>query len=76
MPRLKLKSSQTFLAIKRCEGTKIGKVIKQSRSSKLTIALFLVIPSRSLSLLFLPKIRDAMTAEDDILFFVCRLDGE
>jgi hypothetical protein len=34
-PRLKLKSSQTFLAIKRCEGTKIGKVIKQSRSSKL-----------------------------------------
>jgi hypothetical protein len=35
MPRLKLKSSQTFLAIKRCERTKIGKVIKQSRSSKL-----------------------------------------
>jgi hypothetical protein len=34
-PRLKLKSSQTFLAIKRCERTKIGKVIKQSRSSKL-----------------------------------------
>ena len=34
-PRLKLKSLQTFLAIKRFEGTKIGKVIKQSRSSKL-----------------------------------------
>ena len=34
-PRLKLKSSRTFLAIKRCERTKIGKVIKQSRSSKL-----------------------------------------
>jgi hypothetical protein len=33
MPRLSLKSSATFLAIKRCEGTKIGKVIKQSRSS-------------------------------------------
>ena len=35
MPRLKLKSSRTFLAIKRCEGTKVGKVIKQSRCSKL-----------------------------------------
>ena len=34
-PRLKLKSSRTFLAIKRCERTKTGKVIKQSRSSKL-----------------------------------------
>jgi hypothetical protein len=34
-PRLKLKSSRRFLAIKRWEGTKIGKVIKQSRSSKL-----------------------------------------
>ena len=34
-PRLKLKSSQTFLAIKRCEGTTIGKVIKHLRSSKL-----------------------------------------
>ena len=34
-PRLKLKSSRTILAIKRCERTKIGKVIKQSRSSKL-----------------------------------------
>jgi len=33
MPRLELKSSQTFLSIKRCEGTKIGKGIKQSRSS-------------------------------------------
>jgi hypothetical protein len=33
MPRLELKSSQTFLAIKRCEGTKIRNVIKQSRSS-------------------------------------------
>jgi hypothetical protein len=32
-PRLELKSSRTFLVIKRCEGTKIGKVIKQSRSS-------------------------------------------
>ena len=31
-PRLELKSSQTFLAIKRCEGTKFGEVIKQSRS--------------------------------------------
>ena len=30
--RLELKSSQTILAIKRCEGKKIGKVIKQSRS--------------------------------------------
>jgi hypothetical protein len=34
-PRLKLKSLRTFLAIKRCERKKIGKVIKQSRSSKL-----------------------------------------
>ena len=34
-PRLKLKSSRTFLAIKRCEGTKIGKVIKHLQSSKL-----------------------------------------
>ncbi len=33
MPRLELTSSQTFLAVKRCKGTKIGKVIKQSRSS-------------------------------------------
>jgi hypothetical protein len=30
-PRLDLKTSQTFLAIKHCEGTKIGKVIKQSQ---------------------------------------------
>jgi hypothetical protein len=30
---LELNSSQTFLTIKRCEGTKIGKVIKQSRTS-------------------------------------------
>jgi hypothetical protein len=34
-PRLKLKSLPTFLAIKRCERTKIGKVMNQSRSSKL-----------------------------------------
>jgi len=31
MPQLELKSLQTFLAIKRCELTKIEKVIKQSR---------------------------------------------
>ena len=30
-----MKSSLKFLAIKRCERTKFGKVIKQSRSSKL-----------------------------------------
>ena len=35
MPRLKLKSSRTYLAIKRCERTKIGKVIKRSRSKLL-----------------------------------------
>jgi hypothetical protein len=29
MPRLKLKSSRSFLAIKRCEGTKIGKIINR-----------------------------------------------
>ncbi len=33
MPRLELKSSRTFLAIKHFEGTKNGKVIKRSRSS-------------------------------------------
>ena len=33
MPRLKLKSLRTFLAIKRCQGTKSKLVIKQSRSS-------------------------------------------
>jgi hypothetical protein len=33
MPRLELKSSQTFLAIKHCEWIKIGNVFKQSRSS-------------------------------------------
>jgi hypothetical protein len=33
MPHLELKSLRTFLCIKRCEGTKIGTVIKQSRSS-------------------------------------------
>jgi hypothetical protein len=32
-PRSELMSSWTFLAIKRCEGTTIGKVIKQSRNS-------------------------------------------
>jgi hypothetical protein len=37
-PRLKLKSSRTFLAIKRCERTKIGKVNKQSRSSIFKLA--------------------------------------
>jgi hypothetical protein len=33
-PRLELKSSQSFLAIKRCQRTKIRKVIKLARSSK------------------------------------------
>ncbi len=33
-PRLELKSSRSFLAIKRCQQTKIGKVIKLARSSK------------------------------------------
>jgi hypothetical protein len=33
MPRLELKSSATFLAIKRCQRTKFGKVIKLARSS-------------------------------------------
>ena len=33
-PRLELKSWQTFLAIKRCQRTKIRKVIKLARSSK------------------------------------------
>ena len=33
MPQLELESSATFLAIKRCQRKKIGKVIKQSRSS-------------------------------------------
>jgi hypothetical protein len=33
-PRLELKSSRSFLAIKRCQWTKIGKVIKLARSSK------------------------------------------
>jgi len=32
-PRLELKSSQSFLAIKLCQQTKSKKVIKQSRSS-------------------------------------------
>jgi hypothetical protein len=32
-PRLELESSATFLAIKRCQRTKIGKVIKLARSS-------------------------------------------
>jgi len=31
-PQLELKSSRSFLAIKRCQRTKIGKVIKQSQS--------------------------------------------
>jgi len=34
MPQLELKSLQTFLAIKRCQRTKIRKIIKQARSSK------------------------------------------
>ncbi len=33
MPRLELKSLQTFLAIKHCHRTKFGKVINQKRSS-------------------------------------------
>ena len=33
MPQLELKSSSTFLCIKRCERTKIGKDIKRSRIS-------------------------------------------
>ena len=33
MPRLKLKSLRTFLAIKRCQGTNSKLVVKQSRSS-------------------------------------------
>jgi hypothetical protein len=32
MPRLELKSSRTILAIKRCERTKLGKVIQRSQS--------------------------------------------
>jgi len=38
MSRLELKSSRTFLAIKRCQGTKSKKVIKQSRSSSKKLA--------------------------------------
>jgi len=34
MPQLELKSSHTFLAIKRYQWTKIRKVIKLARSSK------------------------------------------
>jgi hypothetical protein len=33
MPRLELESSATFLAIKRCQRTKFGKVIKLAQSS-------------------------------------------
>jgi hypothetical protein len=33
MPRLELKRSQTFLAIKCCQGTKSKNIIKRSRSS-------------------------------------------
>ena len=38
MPRLELKSSQSFLAIKRCLGTKSKKVIKLARSSLIKVA--------------------------------------
>ena len=34
--QLELESSAKFLAIKRCQGTKIGKVIKLARSSILS----------------------------------------
>ncbi len=37
-PRLELKSWRTFLAIKRCQRTKIRKVIKLARSSKKSAA--------------------------------------
>jgi len=52
MPRLELKSSRSFLAIKRCQRTKILKVIKLARSSKksgrryATIAVKLLIIKR------------------------------
>ena len=38
MPRLELKSSRSFLAIKRCQGTKSKKVIKLARSSLIKVA--------------------------------------
>jgi hypothetical protein len=42
MPRLELKSLQTFLAIKRCEWTKFGKVIKLARSSMKGVFLLML----------------------------------
>jgi predicted transcriptional regulator len=54
MPRLELKSSQTFLAIKRYEGTKIEKVIEQSQSSIYKLAplgVFLLNVSRPCSVM-------------------------
>ena len=38
MPRLELKSLQTFLAIIRCQPTKIRKVIKLAQSSQKVVA--------------------------------------
>ncbi len=38
MPRLELKSLQSFLAIKRCQGTKSKKVNKLARSSLIKVA--------------------------------------
>ena len=55
MPRLELKGWRTFLAIKRCQRTKIRKVVKLSRSSKksgrryATIAVKLLIGKYSIS---------------------------
>ena len=59
-PRLELKSSQTFLAIKRYEGTKIGKVIKQSIGSIYKLAplgVFLLNVSQPFSVLWRDIVR-------------------
>jgi hypothetical protein len=39
-PQLKLKSSRTFLAIKRCEGTKIGKLLSNNEAENKSGAIY------------------------------------
>ena len=52
MPRLELKSSRSFLAIKRCEGTKLEKLLSDHETQFISWRIYAPLVVKLLSLLF------------------------
>ena len=69
MPSLELKSLCTFLAIKRCKGTKIGKVIKQSQSSMYKLSCTVI----SGCLLPTVRVRSTLMSFGCVLRVICTI---